>query len=195
MCFQYSYEDRYLIDKEFMDKIKEKQRRKIASFILRIILVPIVIYLSYSIDVTPSETGKLYGLLGLSILGLMLPIFLVKAIYLGLLCILKPTVFIVNIIINILNKFFKLDLPTDSGNQLATEDELKLLILVSYIIISSCLLWFTFFEIENENYRTIIATTVSILYGSAISKFLEPLLMIAGFDIEVLKMRKKKNDK
>ncbi|OOF56198.1 hypothetical protein BKK56_04255 [Rodentibacter genomosp. 2] len=195
MCFQYSYEDRYLIDKEFMDKIKEKQRRKIASFILRIILVPIVIYLSYSIDVTPSETGKLYGLLGLSILGLMLPIFLVKAISLCLLCILKPTVFIVNIIINILNKLFKLDLPTDSGNQLATEDELKLLILVSYIIISSCLLWFTFFEIKNENYRTIIATTVSILYGSAISKFLEPLLMIAGFDIEVLKMRKKKNDK
>ncbi|WP_204378767.1 hypothetical protein, partial [Rodentibacter caecimuris] len=68
------------------------------------------------------------------------------------------------------------------------------------IIISSCLLLFTFLEIENENYRTIVATTISILYGSAISKFLKPLLMIAGFDIEVLrikkrKMRKKKSDK
>ncbi|OOF45121.1 hypothetical protein BKK51_07360 [Rodentibacter trehalosifermentans] len=195
MCFQYSAEDRYLIDKEFIDKIKEEQRRKIASFILRIILVPIIVYLSYSIDITQSETGKLYGLLMLSMLGLMLPIFLVKAISLGILFILKLTMLVTNIIIYVINKLTKLDLPTDSGNELATEDYFKLLILVSYIIISSCLLWFTFFEIENENYRTIVATTVSILYGSAISKFLDPLLLIAGFDIEILKKRKKKNDK
>ncbi|WP_129582242.1 hypothetical protein, partial [Rodentibacter caecimuris] len=102
MGFHYTHEDRYLTDKEFMDKIKEEQRRKIASFILRVILVPILIYLSYSIDIASSETGKLYGLLGLSLLGLMLPIFLVKAISLGLLCILKPAIFIANIIINIL---------------------------------------------------------------------------------------------
>ncbi|OOF47228.1 hypothetical protein BKK53_11530 [Rodentibacter trehalosifermentans] len=128
-------------------------------------------------------------------LGLMLPIFLVKAISLGILFILKLTMLVTNIIIYVINKLTKLDLPTDSGNELATEDYFKLLILVSYIIISSCLLWFTFFEIENENYRTIVATTVSILYGSAISKFLDPLLLIAGFDIEILKKRKKKNDK
>ncbi|WP_218668385.1 hypothetical protein, partial [Rodentibacter trehalosifermentans] len=135
------------------------------------------------------------GLLMLSMLGLMLPIFLVKAISLGILFILKLTMLVTNIIIYVINKLTKLDLPTDSGNELATEDYFKLLILVSYIIISSCLLWFTFFEIENENYRTIVATTVSILYGSAISKFLDPLLLIAGFDIEILKKRKKKNDK
>lgn len=194
MPFHYTDEDRFLTDKEFMYKLKERQRRKIASFMVRIILVPVVVYLSYSIDVAPSETGKLYGLLMLSFLGLMLPVFLVKVISLTLLCVLKPSIFIVNIIINILNKLAKLDLPTDTGNKLATEDELKLLTLVSYIIISSTLLWFTFFEIENENYRTIVATTISILYGSAISKFLEPLLLIAGLDIELLKMRKNKDD-
>ena len=195
MTFHYSEEERFLTDREFRNKVKAEQRRQIASFIVRIILVPVVLYLLYSIDITPSEEGKLAGLLMLSVIGLMLPIFLVKAISLIILTILRPTIFITNIVITTTNKITKLELPTDNVNKLANEDEIKLLILCSYIGICTGLLLFTFFEIKDENYRTIIATSVSILYGSAISKFLEPLLLIAGFDLEILKMRKNKNDK
>ena len=195
MTFHYSEEERFLTDREFRNKVKAEQRRQIASFIVRIILVPVVLYLLYRIDITPSEEGKLAGLLMLSVIGLMLPIFLVKAISLIILTILRPTIFITNIVITTTNKITKLELPTDNVNKLANEDEIKLLILCSYIGICTGLLLFTFFEIKDENYRTIIATSVSILYGSAISKFLEPLLLIAGFDLEILKMRKNKNDK
>ena len=195
MTFHYSYEERFLVDREFRTKVKAEQRRQIASFILRIALVPITLYLLYSIDITPSEDGKLAGLLMLSIIGLMLPIFLVKIILLTILFVLKPIICITNCVIKIINKVTKSELPTDNGNILANEDEIKLLILFSYILICTSLLLFTFFEIKNENYRTIIATSVSILYGSAISKFLEPLLLIAGFDLEIIKNEKNKDDK
>ena len=195
MTFHYSYEERFLVDREFRTKVKAEQRRQIASFILRIALVPITLYLLYSIDITPSEDGKLAGLLMLSIIGLMLPIFLVKIILLTILFVLKPIICITNCVIKIINKVTKSELPTDNGNILANEDEIKLLILFSYILICTGLLLFTFFEIKNENYRTIIATSVSILYGSAISKFLEPLLLIAGFDLEIIKNEKNKDDK
>ena len=191
MTFHYSDEERFLVDREFRTKVKAEQRRQIASFILRIVLVPITLYLLYSIDITPSEDGKLAGLLTLSIIGLMLPIFLVKIIS----SILKLIIWITNIVIKLINKVTKSELPTDNGNILANEDEIKLLILFSYILICTGLLLFTFFEIKNENYRTIIATSVSILYGSAISKFLEPLLLIAGFDLEIIKNEKNKDDK
>ena len=191
MTFHYSDEERFLVDREFRTKVKTEQRRQIASFILRIVLVPITLYLLYSIDITPSEDGKLAGLLTLSIIGLMLPIFLVKIIS----SILKLIIWITNIVIKLINKVTKSELPTDNGNILANEDEIKLLILFSYILICTSLLLFTFFEIKNENYRTIIATSVSILYGSAISKFLEPLLLIAGFDLEIIKNEKNKDDK
>ena len=195
MTFHYSYEERFLVDREFRTKVKAEQRRQIASFILRIALVPITLYLLYSIDITPSEDGKLAGLLMLSIIGLMLPIFLVKIILVTILFILKPIIYITNCVIKIINKVTKSELPTDNGNILGNEDEIKLLILFSYILICTGLLLFTFFEIKNENYRTIIATSVSILYGSAISKFLEPLLLIAGFDLEIIKNEKNKDDK
>jgi len=195
MTFHYSYEERFLVDREFRTKVKAEQRRQIASFILRIALVPITLYLLYSIDITPSEDGKLVGLLMLSIIGLMLPIFLVKIILVTILFVLKPIIYITNCVIKIINKVTKSELPTDNGNILANEDEIKLLILFSYILICTGLLLFTFFEIKNENYRTIIATSVSILYGSAISKFLEPLLLIAGFDLEIIKNEKNKDDK
>ena len=195
MTFHYSYEERFLVDREFRTKVKAEQRRQIASFILRIALVPITLYLLYSIDITPSEDWKLAGLLMLSIIGLMLPIFLVKIILVTILFILKPIIYITNCVIKIINKVTKSELPTDNGNILANEDEIKLLILFSYILICTGLLLFTFFEIKNENYRTIIATSVSILYGSAISKFLEPLLLIAGFDLEIIKNEKNKDDK
>ena len=195
MTFHYSYEERFLVDREFRTKVKAEQRRQIASFILRIALVPITLYLLYSIDITPSEDGKLAGLLMLSIIGLMLPIFLVKIILVTILFILKPIIYITNCVIKIINKVTKSELPTDNENILANEDEIKLLILFSYILICTGLLLFTFFEIKNENYRTIIATSVSILYGSAISKFLEPLLLIAGFDLEIIKNEKNKDDK
>ncbi len=195
MTFHYSYEERFLVDREFRTKVKAEQRRQIASFILRIALVPITLYLLYSIDITPSEDGKLAGLLMLSIIGLMLPIFLVKIILVTILFVLKPIIYITNCVIKIINKVTKSEFPTDNGNILANEDEIKLLILFSYILICTGLLLFTFFEIKNENYRTIIATSVSILYGSAISKFLEPLLLIAGFDLEIIKNEKNKDDK
>ena len=198
MTFHYSYKERFLVDREFRTKVKAEQRHQIASFILRIALVPITLYLLYSIDITPSEDGKLAGLLMLSIIGLMLPIFLVKIILVticSILFVLKPIIYITNCVIKIINKVTKLELPTDNGNILANEDEIKLLILFSYILICTGLLLFTFFEIKNENYRTIIATSVSILYGSAISKFLEPLLLIAGFDLEIIKNEKNKDDK
>ena len=195
MTFHYSYEERFLLDREFRTKVKAEQRRQIASFILRIALVPITLYLLYSIDITPSEDGKLAGLLMLSIIGLMLPIFLVKIILVTILFVLKPIIYITNCVIKIINKVTKSEFPTDNGNILANEDEIKLLILFSYILICTGLLLFTFFEIKNENYRTIIATSVSILYGSAISKFLEPLLLIAGFDLEIIKNEKNKDDK
>ena len=195
MTFHYSDEERFLVDREFRTKVKAAQRRQIASFILRIALVPITLYLLYSIDITPSEDGKLAGLLMLSIIGLMLPIFLVKIILVTILFVLKPIIYITNCVIKIINKVTKSEFPTDNGNILANEDEIKLLILFSYILICTGLLLFTFFEIKNENYRTIIATSVSILYGSAISKFLEPLLLIAGFDLEIIKNEKNKDDK
>ena len=195
MTFHYSYEERFLVDREFRTKVKAEQRRQIASFILRIALVPITLYLLYSIDITPSEDEKLAGLLMLSIIGLMLPIFLVKIILVTILFVLKPIIYITNCVIKIINKVTKSELPADNGNILANEDEIKLLILFSYILICTGLLLFTFFEIKNENYRTIIATSVSILYGSAISKFLEPLLLIAGFDLENIKNEKNKDDK
>ena len=195
MTFHYSYEERFLVDREFRTKVKAEQRRQIASFILRIALVPITLYLLYSIDITPSEDEKLAGLLMLSIIGLMLPIFLVKIILVTILFVLKPIIYITNCVIKIINKVTKSELPADNGNILANEDEIKLLILFSYILICTGLLLFTFFEIKNENYRTIIATSVSILYGSAISKFLEPLLLIAGFDLEIIKNEKNKDDK
>ena len=91
---------------------------------------------------------------------------------------------------------FKSKLPTESKKTLEDEDyEIKLFILFSYILITTILLIFTFYEIKNQNYITIVATQISILYGSAISRYIEPLLMIAGLDIELLKMRKNKNDK
>ena len=91
---------------------------------------------------------------------------------------------------------FKSKLPTESKKTLEDEDyEIKLFILFSYILITTILLIFTFYEIKNQNYITIVATQISILYGSAISRYIEPLLMIAGLDIELLKIRKNKNDK
>ncbi|WP_302482402.1 hypothetical protein, partial [uncultured Haemophilus sp.] len=128
MTFHYSYEERFLVDREFRTKVKAEQRRQIASFILRIALVPITLYLLYSIDITPSEDGKLAGLLMLSIIGLMLPIFLVKIILVTILFVLKPIIYITNCVIKIINKVTKSEFPTDNGNILANEDEIKLLI-------------------------------------------------------------------
>ena len=195
MTFHYSDEERFLVDREFRTKVKAEQRRYIASSVLRIVLVPITLYLLYSIDITSSEDGKLAGLLMLSIIGLMLPIFLVKIISLTISIFLIPIICITNFVIKLINKVTKSELPTDNGNILINEDEIKFLILCSYIIIWIGLLLFTFYEINYENYRTIIATSISILYGSAISKFLEPLLLIAGFDLEIIKKEKNKDDK
>ena len=43
--------------------------------------------------------------------------------------------------------------------------------LFSYVLITTILLVFTFYEITNQNYITIVATEISILYGSAISRY------------------------
>jgi len=174
----------------------EKYQNIFASFLIKVFLVPIVLYLTYRIHITPSETQKLILMLFLSVICIIFPVFLVSFIRYCLLCILIPTIFITKYFIKSINLVFKSKLPTESKKTLEDEDyEIKLFILFSYILITTILLIFTFYEIKNQNYITIVATQISILYGSAISRYIEPLLMIAGLDIELLKMRKNKNDK
>ena len=174
----------------------EKYQNIFASFLIKDFLVPIVLYLTYRIHITPSETQKLILMLFLSVICIIFPVFLVSFIRYCLLCILIPTIFITKYFIKSINLVFKSKLPTESKKTLEDEDyEIKLFILFSYILITTILLIFTFYEIKNQNYITIVATQISILYGSAISRYIEPLLMIAGLDIELLKMRKNKNDK
>lgn len=174
----------------------EKYQNIFASFLIKVFLVPIVLYLTYRIHITPSETQKLILMLFLSVICIIFPVFLVSFIRYCLLCILIPTIFITKYFIKSINLVFKSKLPTESKKTLEDEDyEIKLFILFSYILITTILLIFTFYEIKNQNYITIVATQISILYGSAISRYIEPLLMIAGLDIELLKIRKNKNDK
>ena len=174
----------------------EKYQNIFASFLIKVFLVPIVLYLTYRIHITPSETQKLILMLFLSVICIIFPVFLVSFIRYCLLCILIPTIFITKYFIKSINLVFKSKLPTESKKTLEDEDyEIKLFILFSYILITTILLIFTFYEIKNQNYITIVATEISILYGSAISRYIEPLLIIAGLDIELLKMRNNKNDK
>ena len=104
--------------------------------------------------------------------------------------------FITKHFLKTINLIFKSNFPTEVKKTLEDEEyELKLFMLFSYVLITTILLVFTFYEIKNQNYITIVATEISILYGSAISRYIEPLLIIAGLDIELLKMRNNKNDK
>ena len=144
----------------------EKYQNIFASFLIKVFLVPIVLYLTYRIHITPSETQKLILMLFLSVICIIFPVFLVSFIRYCLLCILIPTIFITKYFIKSINLVFKSKLPTESKKTLEDEDyEIKLFILFSYILITTILLIFTFYEIKNQNYITIVATQISILYG------------------------------
>ena len=174
----------------------EKYQNIFARFLIKIFSVPIVLYLTYAIHINPSDTFKLAGMLLLSVACIIFPVFLVSFIRYCLLCILIPIMFITKHFLKTINLIFKSNFPTEVKKTLEDEEyELKLFMLFSYVLITTILLVFTFYEITNQNYITIVATEISILYGSAISRYIEPLLIIAGLDIELLKMRNNKNDK
>ena len=197
MTFHYSSKERYLTDNEYTKLVKDNYFKVISSMIIRVSISIMFLLFLYLIDYFPIESIKLIIIITLSILGLMLPAALSKIFLFALSFFIKSLIAFSIPIFYIIDKTIKSNLTNEAKETLfesiEKEENIELLISFSFIVIAGFLLWFTFHEITDPDYRTISITIISIIYGSGISKYSTSLLEIAGFDLILLKKNKDKD--
>lgn len=197
MTFHYSSKERYLTDNEYTKLVKDNYFKVISSMIIRVSISIMFLLFLYLTDYFPKESIKLIIIITLSILGLMLPAALSKIFLFALSFLIKSLITFSIPIFYIIDKTIKSNLINEAKETLfesiEKEENIELLISFSFIVIAGFLLWFTFYEITNPDYRTISITIISIIYGSGISKYSTSLLEIAGFDLILLKKNKDKD--